>query len=481
MNRVITRRDVTFDEKTFFDGNFEKMSQEVQKLTTDDIAKLLQAETNEAILENPDVSDDTIEATQMWHADLTPPQGNYEETTGTSLADHAGNTLQSIESPQDLPIYPNTRSEFLPTPPDSPPSCLLASCFTGYKDETQEDRTQAEGTYIRQPWEHHFLAGITAIPKEDNPEELTDRYRATRKGQITDALSQITLTRPQVRGRIENNQKFLLSEIERPPKNFQDYRSHSLREEFKQAEEDHLASHALAHTWDVVDKSEVDKGKQIFDCMWVYTYKSDPQGNWLRCKARLVARGDQQSKHDCGDTYAATVAIRSFRIITALAARFDLEMKQYDAVNAYTNAVLPKPEYMRMPKGYVQKGCVLKLRKALYGLRTSAKLWQKTFNEAFVNIGYEAIPDEPCVLIKDGQITMYHVDDFIMTHPQHKAAAAEDTINQIQNKFTITGGDDISWYLGIQIIRDRPNKRSWLSQQAYCKKIFKQTRREETD
>jgi hypothetical protein len=38
------------------------------------------------------------------------------------------------------------------------------------------------------------------------------------------------------------------------------------------------------------------------------------------------------------DTYAATLAIRIFRALMAIAAYFNIEVRQYDAVNAFTNA-----------------------------------------------------------------------------------------------------------------------------------------------
>jgi hypothetical protein len=36
--------------------------------------------------------------------------------------------------------------------------------------------------------------------------------------------------------------------------------------------------------------------------------------------------------------YAATLAARSFRMAIAIAAYFDLEVKQYDVINAFINA-----------------------------------------------------------------------------------------------------------------------------------------------
>ena len=62
--------------------------------------------------------------------------------------------------------------------------------------------------------------------------------------------------------------------------------------------------------------------------MWVYVYKFDKHGRFNKCKARLVVRGDQQIKSIHEETYAATLAGRSFRTLIAIAARFDLELIQ---------------------------------------------------------------------------------------------------------------------------------------------------------
>ena len=72
---------------------------------------------------------------------------------------------------------------------------------------------------------------------------------------------------------------------------------------------------------------------------WVFTYKTDPDGFITRFRSRIVVRGDLQEESSILSTYAATLAARSFRIAIALAAHFDLEMKQYDVVNAFVNTV----------------------------------------------------------------------------------------------------------------------------------------------
>ena len=59
----------------------------------------------------------------------------------------------------------------------------------------------------------------------------------------------------------------------------------------------------------------------------------------------------------------------------AITAKFDLDTRQLDAVNAFTNSVLDEDVYVYFPDGFHRRGWVLKLLRALYGLRLSPLLW----------------------------------------------------------------------------------------------------------
>jgi hypothetical protein len=48
---------------------------------------------------------------------------------------------------------------------------------------------------------------------------------------------------------------------------------------------------------------------------------------------------------------------------------------------------------------------------------------------------------------------------------------AKDLIHQLKQRYKLTGGDNLQWFLGIEIIRDRRNRRIWLSQSSYIDKI----------
>lgn len=247
---------------------------------------------------------------------------------------------------------------------------------------------------------------------------------------------------------------------------------HPLYDLFKKAEEDHLASHQTTHSWTEVPAKTVRlNGHQILDSMWVYTYKLDKHHRFQKCKARLVVRGDQQKNVTAQETYAATLAGRSFRMLMSIAARFNLELKQYDVSNAFPHAEIDRLVYMHMPRGYKKKGTVLQLNKALYGLRISPLLWQRNFTTYLKEKGFSSVPHEPCCMIRDKVFVFFYVDDIIIAYHQRNRQAAEAVVRELKEQYSLTGGKDLQWFLGVEVLRDRTQRKIWLSQAAYVDKI----------
>lgn len=50
----------------------------------------------------------------------------------------------------------------------------------------------------------------------------------------------------------------------------------------------------------------------------------------------------------------------------AIAAIFDLELLQYDAINAFVNTDIDEDVYMELPPGHRKAGRILHLKKALF-------------------------------------------------------------------------------------------------------------------
>lgn len=246
--------------------------------------------------------------------------------------------------------------------------------------------------------------------------------------------------------------------------------AHPLEIWFRAAMADHMKSHQEMASFTEIHINGA-KGSQILDCKWVYTYKFDKDGYLLKTKARLVVRGDQQAKADVENTYASTLAGRSFRTLMAIAARFDLELAQYDVVNAFVHAKLPYDVFMRLPKGFEKPDRVLKLNKALYGLRESPLLWQKMFNQALREAGCEPVKHEPCCWTRDGVIIFFYVDDIVVAFREEKRGGADDLIMHLRSRFALQGGDEIQWFLGVAVVRDRATKTIYLSQADYVRKM----------
>jgi len=74
-------------------------------------------------------------------------------------------------------------------------------------------------------------------------------------------------------------------------------------------------------------------------------------------------------------------------------------------------------------------------------------------------------------LIKGGILLFFYVDDIVLAYRKEDIATAQLLVTQLQQKYRLTGGNDLQWFLGIEVIRDRSQGLIWLSQIAYLDKI----------
>ncbi|KAJ6780944.1 hypothetical protein PWT90_01693 [Aphanocladium album] len=223
----------------------------------------------------------------------------------------------------------------------------------------------------------------------------------------------------------------------------------------------------VAETLDVRDRQPKQRP---LDLRWVYAFKFDPTGYLEKCKARICVRGDQQL-----ETYlsraAITLASRTFRILMAILCYFDYESRQYDFVNAFLNAQLDEEVYTNLPPGFEQKGKYWKLLKALYGLRRAPLLWHRELSQFLTKLGFKAVPEDPCVMIKDGIIIFFYVDDLVVLYPKHKQHQYEELHACIIKSYNVKYLGELRWFLAIEVVRDRKRGKLWLSQRSYMQKI----------
>lgn len=404
-----------------------------------EVARDTGAEQSEVGLDHPTGTDEGSGISGVAEADRRLPEGGTEDQPEGGTDDQAKNS--------------EDRSRPYPTPVSLPPTALLAMAIReGSGDPLEECFKLWDAQEPIEVWKAAFVAGRQATPLGTFNGKMIDKAKFQRL--------------------LKNPKNLHRRDMPPLPRSHSELARHPMGTLFEEAEAEHLRSHKDMQSWIELSRQDSQiKGKQILDCMWVYVYKFDKHGRFNKCKARLVVRGDQQIKSIYEETYAATLAGRSFRTLMAIAARFDLELIQYDAVNAFVNARLEKDVFMRMPPGYRKPGIILKLQKALYGLRESPLLWQKDFTATLRGLGFDTVPHEPCCMTKGGIIIFYYVDDIVLAYRKERESEIQSIMKELQKQYKLTGGKPLQWFLGIEVIRDREKKLIWLSQSDYLDKI----------
>jgi hypothetical protein len=208
---------------------------------------------------------------------------------------------------------------------------------------------------------------------------------------------------------------------------------------------------------------------EVLPLLSVFKYKLDSEGHLTKYKARICVRGDLQTTAE--ETYAATLAIRVFRALMAIAAYFNMEIRQYDAVNAFTNAQLATPVYCYPPEGFSDSDHLWELQRALYGLKTSPLLWYKELTKTLTELGLEEVKDAPCLWKNNKLLVFFHVDDIVVLAKPAHTGALDDFERKLLRRYEIRSLGELSIFCGIQIYRDRSIGAIWLSQQAYLDKL----------
>jgi len=171
------------------------------------------------------------------------------------------------------------------------------------------------------------------------------------------------------------------SELElREPQQFNDIYNKRDKLEWLKAVNNELENMRSLKVYKLVNK--VPSNANIITTWWVFTYKRDSQGNIIKRKARLVARGFTQIEGtDYTYTFSPTLRQDSLRILSAYSAQNNYEIHQLDVKAAYLNADLEEEIYMEAPEGddnYKKK--YWKLNKALYGLKHNVKVYIKSMH-----------------------------------------------------------------------------------------------------
>ena len=144
----------------------------------------------------------------------------------------------------------------------------------------------------------------------------------------------------------------------------------------------------------------------------------------------------------------------------------------------FLHGKLEEEIYMQQPGGFEERGkenLVCRLNKSLYGLKQAPRCWYKRFDSFILSLGYNGFNSDPCAYYKrfgDGDfiILLLYVDDMLVTGPNNDCI--KELKAQLAREFEMKDLGPANKILGMQIYRDRNNRKIWLSQKNYLKKIF---------
>eukprot|EP00833_Pecoramyces_ruminatium_P000880 jgi/Orpsp1_1/1174912/evm.model.c7180000051932.1 len=201
---------------------------------------------------------------------------------------------------------------------------------------------------------------------------------------------------------------------------------------------------------------KVPKGANIISTRWVLKYKRDSNGNIIKYKARLVARGFTQVYGiDYKNTFSPTLKQDTLKVIISIAVYCKFSIHQMDIKAAYLNAKLDAEIYMTLPEGMEGKG-YCKLNKALYGLKQSGRMWNETLNKVLVKINFKRFMSDPCVYIKKDDnnkilcLLAIYVDDIIIAGTNEEIIKTKSLIKE---NFEATDVGEVDFIIGIKFVK----------------------------
>ena len=239
--------------------------------------------------------------------------------------------------------------------------------------------------------------------------------------------------------------------------------------DWKAAADFQIKAHVDNGTW---EPCPLPSGRKAIGCRWVLVVKYHADGTVERHKARLVAKGfSQRPGFDYIATFAPTVRMATIRTVLALAAIDDMCLRSIDISHAFINGVLDEEIYMQQPEGYHfgNPGDVLHLRKSLYGLKQAGRVWNQTLHHKLESFGFiRSKADSSFYIYTRGTTRIFvpiYIDDITISSSSEEES--DRTVAELSTVFDLRDLGPTTSLLGMEIIRDRSQRKLSLSHRQY--------------
>jgi hypothetical protein len=194
----------------------------------------------------------------------------------------------------------------------------------------------------------------------------------------------------------------------------------------------------------------------------------------LKSKSRIcIDRSQQQHGRDYWENYAPVVSWPTIHLTLLLSTTLDLKQCQVDYAQAFPQAPLDDPVYMRIPQGcymdaqtstlnqhqdptHNHREHYIWLKRNLYGCKQVARNWFKPLCNGLIAEGFCQSSTDPCLFSHQDCILIVYTDDCIIF------AQEDDTINalikSLAKTYLLEDQGSVQDYLGIRIVKDPVSK-----------------------
>ncbi|WVZ97328.1 hypothetical protein U9M48_042876 [Paspalum notatum var. saurae] len=236
---------------------------------------------------------------------------------------------------------------------------------------------------------------------------------------------------------------------------------------------DEMTSIEANGTWELVDPP---LRQRPIGLKWVFKAKKDATGIVTKHKARLVAKGYVQRQGiDYDEVFAPVARLESVRLLLALAASEGWPVHHMDVKSAFLNGELREEVYVAQPPGFVVAGKehkVLRLIKALYGLRQAPRAWYAKLDASLAALGFQRSASEHAVYTSGKGahrlIVGVYVDDLIITGSN--VTELKQFKEEMKSTFRMSDAGLLHYYLGLEVNRTMAG--ITIGQGAYATKIL---------
>ncbi len=227
-------------------------------------------------------------------------------------------------------------------------------------------------------------------------------------------------------------------------------------------------------TWDLIKRL---KQNVIID-RWTFRLKRDRDDNPQRYKVRWVAH-DFKQRHevDFDETFASVVKFVSYKLLMAISTIRGLQIRHMNVVIAFLYELLDEDVYVIQSHMFEfgedeDDTLVCKLKRALYDLKQTSKMWYDIIHKFLTDLGFKRSNSNHAVFT-DPRTRIYlamYVDDLLLfgLNLNH----LQNIQDQLKQRFKMTDLRQLSHYLGMKIIISQDQL--MLTQSIYLKKILKQ-------